>query len=129
MRRRNGTGAINGRGYVEHGSGGVRKLQHILVAERALGRPLPRRARVHHVDENRTNNEPTNLVICPDEAYHRLLHQRMRALAACGHAHWRSCSYCGRYSPPEDLYIRGTKQAWHRSCRNSHDRAIYTKGN
>lgn len=52
---------------------------HILVAEAALGKPLPPRAVVHHVNERRQDNWPTNLVICQDRAYHLLLHNRMRA--------------------------------------------------
>jgi len=31
---------------------------------------------VHHVDGNRSNNTPSNLVICPNDSYHSLLHAR-----------------------------------------------------
>lgn len=55
-------------------------LEHLLVAERALGRLLRGSEEVHHVDRNRANNDPGNLVICPDRAYHMLLHRRERAL-------------------------------------------------
>lgn len=59
-------------------------LEHILVAEKALGRFLPLGSPVHHVDGDRTNNAPSNLVVCEDAAYHNLLHRRMRALEASG---------------------------------------------
>jgi hypothetical protein len=61
----------NTRGYV---------YEHILVAESVLGHSLPAGAVVHHVDGNKHNNAPGNLVICEDDAYHRLLHTRMRRL-------------------------------------------------
>src|SRR3990167_9989532 len=61
-------------------STGKSKAIHILVAEKALGRPLPEGVEVHHHDENRQNNSNSNLVICQDVAYHRLLHVIMRVL-------------------------------------------------
>lgn len=64
--------------------GGRYILEHLLVAERALGRPLPRTVRVHHVNEIRTDNTPSNLVICENDAYHELLHVRARTLRAGG---------------------------------------------
>lgn len=57
--------------------------EHVVMAEKALGRPLPPGAEVHHMDRDRTNNNtksPWNLVICPDHAYHLLLHRRARML-------------------------------------------------
>jgi len=57
---------------------------HRTMAEDVLGRPLTTNERVHHVDENKSNNTPSNLVICPDEAYHRLLHVRQRVVDAGG---------------------------------------------
>lgn len=51
---------------------------HIVVAEKALGKRLPPGAIVHHVDEDKLNYAGTNLVICPNQAYHMLIHQRMR---------------------------------------------------
>ena len=58
--------------------------EHILIAERALGRYLPDGAEIHHVDENKRNNANRNLVICQDSAYHKLLHVRTRVLKAGG---------------------------------------------
>lgn len=76
-RRKKGTGGYSYGGViVVCGSG--KQYEHILIAEKALGRPLPPGAEVHHWDKDRWNNTPTNLVICPDHAYHMLIHKRMR---------------------------------------------------
>ena len=93
--------------------------EHIVIAEKILGKPLPLGAEIHHVDENRSNNTPSNLVICQSKAYHKLLHYRMRALKACGHAHWVKCEYCGIYDDPRNMYIRkGRAGGYHNYCVN-----------
>lgn len=98
------------RGYV---------YEHVVVAERALGRPLPAGAEVHHINENTADNRPANLVICPDHAYHALLHRRMRALAACGHVDWLRCQHCHEWGAPATMRVVGTRpyQAAHPNCR------------
>lgn len=55
-------------------------FEHIVIAEHALGRPLPPKACIHHVNEQKDDNRGANLVICQDNAYHRLLHKRIEAL-------------------------------------------------
>jgi hypothetical protein len=98
-------------------------LEHIPVAERALGRHLPERHPVHHVNEDPADNQPENLVICEDSAYHALLHQRARALRACGNPAWRICSLCKKYDAPENLYIHPTQNsARHRECYRAYRR-------
>ena len=54
--------------------------EHIFVAEKILGKPLPPKAVVHHINEDKTDNRPENLVICQDRTYHFLLHRRKKAL-------------------------------------------------
>ena len=97
--------------------------EHILVAEKALGKPLPKGAEVHHYGKKTDN---TKLVICQDRAYHMLLHQRMRALKACGHASWRKCGICKQYDKPENLYIY-KKIAYHEACQVVYGRAYREK--
>lgn len=69
------------------------KYEHILIAERALGKPLPKGAEVHHVNEDKRNNRPSNLVICQDRAYHALLHRRARVLRASGNPNTQRICY------------------------------------
>lgn len=74
-----GSGYITKDGYREYTIAGEKKLEHVLVAERALGGPLPPGAVVHHMNEDKLDNfTPFNLILCPDQAYHMLLHKRMR---------------------------------------------------
>lgn len=110
---------------------GFRVSPHVAIAEQALGKKLPFGAEVHHVDENPSNNEPSNLVVCPDAAYHKLLHQRQRAFDACGNYDWRKCHICKQYDDPANLWV-SRKKSHHRACdaaraavyRKSHSGAI-----
>jgi hypothetical protein len=88
--------------------------QHVLVAERALGRKLPAGAVVHHVDGNKSNNAGSNLVICQSHRYHMLLHVRMRVRDAGGDPN--TDVICGRcrqvkhrdmFSPAKGNYSTG----------------------
>ncbi|OPY83161.1 MAG: hypothetical protein A4E71_02916 [Smithella sp. PtaU1.Bin162] len=93
--------------------------EHIVIAENAFGKPLPIHAVIHHVDGNKANNSPSNLVICQDDNYHRFIHKRMRAYEACGHADWVKCTVCKQYDLPDNLYIRpGDGIGYHLKCRN-----------
>lgn len=75
---------------------------HRLRAARALGKPLPPKAVVHHADGSRRQDAP--LVICENAAYHRLLHARMRIVAAGGNPNTdRICSTCRAVKRLEDF--------------------------
>jgi len=107
----------HGDGYITINSNGRHRLEHIVVAENVIGITLPKEAVMHHVNHDRADNRPGNLVVCPNPAYHALIHSRERALDACGNADWRKCSFCGEYDKPGNLYIppnRGTIE--HRAC-------------
>ena len=97
--------------------------EHILIAEKALGKLLPKGAEVHHYGKRDDNMK---LVICQDHAYHTLLHMRMRALKACGHATWRKCRHCKQYDEPENLYIKG-RNVHHRVCRATYAKEYQKK--
>jgi hypothetical protein len=81
------------KGYKTTGSRGENQRVHRVRAERALGRPLPPRAVVHHADGSIRADAP--LVICQDQAYHRLLHYRMRIQRAGGNPNTEKiCTGC-----------------------------------
>lgn len=120
-----GTGNINKGGYRTFRINGKLVYEHRLVAERALGRSLKPGEVVHHVNGDGADNRPENLVICPNQKYHHLLHKRQEALDACGNPDWRKCSICKRYDSPDSLYIsEGEKHIYHLDCmkeyRKSH---------
>jgi len=100
--------------------------EHILIAEKALGKSLPLGAVIHHGNGNGTDNIGSNLVICENHAYHNLLHQRTRALKACGHASWRKCRFCQQYGDPKNLKKTGNS-FYHRDCRCAFRRERYRR--
>jgi hypothetical protein len=124
-RRLNGSGNINADGYVDIMRDGRRTYEHITVAEKALGKRLPERAIVHHANEAKWDNRPGNLVVCPDEAYHRLLHMRMTARDVCGNPNWRKCWICGKYDDP--AFLRGKRQLEHVECGRAYGRLRYQR--
>ncbi|MGA2159822.1 MAG: hypothetical protein ABSG90_11475 [Dehalococcoidia bacterium] len=87
--------------------------KHIILAEKALGKPLPLKAEVHHYNGTK-NSGP--LVLCQDRKYHMLLHQRMRALKACGNASWLKCWICKEYDDPGKLYLPEKASPRHPDC-------------
>jgi HNH endonuclease len=76
-----GEGHINDQGYKLITINGIAIREHVFLAEKALGRPLPKGVIVHHLNEDKLDNYTAlNLIICPDVAYHKLLHKRGREL-------------------------------------------------
>jgi hypothetical protein len=77
---------VDPRGYVlvrvgkEHPLADVRgyAYEHRLVAQNDIDRPLTSRDQVHHRDEVKSNNEPTNLKVEPSMAHHRAEHRSAR---------------------------------------------------
>ena len=116
-RNENGTGSIRADGYVRVGINNRSKLMHVLIAEKALGKQLTLKAIVHHVDGNPTNNENKNLVICPNAAYHFLLHRRQEAMKACGDPNMLKCSFCHAWDSPEKI-TTCRRHYFHKKCRN-----------
>lgn len=93
-------------GYVILTPIGSEKIaEHVAVAEKALGKKLPRGAVVHHVDENRSNNSPQNLVICESPRYHSLIHTRMLVAKAGGNpVTEKKCTRCKSIKPRAEFY-------------------------
>lgn len=90
-------------------------FEHILVAESMLGRPLEPEEVVHHYGEKTDNSK---IIVCKDRAQHNMLHQRKRALEACGNEEWRKCKYCKKWDHPEHLVIG--KSSYHIDCQKKY---------
>jgi hypothetical protein len=117
-----GSGCIHVCGYRVICFGYRRYYEHVMIAERALGHKLPKGAEVHHVNGIKSDNAPSNLVICPNRTYHMLLHIRAAAIDACGNPEWRSCLYCGKHDAIENLRPHGILW-YHKPCAAAYQRA------
>jgi len=115
MVKRRGHPRANAQGYVR---------EHLLIVERALGKPVPRSAVVHHINGTEGDNRPCNLVLCNDQAYHLMIEARQRALAGSGNANWLRCSLCKSWDDPANLRVRPDRnmEAVHPSCNAEYHR-------
>ena len=125
QRAPNGSGCVSNGGYRVIHKTGRQVTQSRLIVERVLGRPLAPKTQVHHVSKNKTDNNNNNLVVCLDQAYHKLLHRRTEALEACGNANWRKCQHCQQWDAPFNLVIDRMNKSFHRVCHNTKAREHY----
>lgn len=102
-------------GYLFKTVGGKTRYLHIEAAERALGKPIPKGAEVHHINGNPSDNRNSNLVICQDHQYHSLLHMRTEALDVTGNPNLRLCCVCQIYDNPNRMRSSG-KRVYHANC-------------
>jgi HNH endonuclease len=93
--------------------------EHILVMEKALGRPIETTEAVHHIDQNRANNYVGNLMVFKTHAQHLAYHKRLIVFEVCGHYDWRYCPFCERYDAVEKLKSYG-KGFFHEPCRKAY---------
>ena len=57
--------------------------EHVLVAEKKLGRYLTAEEVVHHIDHNRSNNNPDNLMIFKTKKDHSIFHMNEEDFTLC----------------------------------------------
>lgn len=79
-------------------------LEHILVAEAMLGRPLAEGEEVHHLNGDRADNRPENLEVHSSHSEHWALHlpirpKRQHGVCACGRPETTAgrCERCYAY--------------------------------
>lgn len=103
-RNENGMGGVNSAGYRVLGIKNERVYEHILIAEKALGKPLPPKAVVHHISGIPDDNYGwMKLVICPDQAYHLLVHRLMREKSISFRDGWPNGPVGSKPTEPEPL--------------------------
>jgi len=121
LRRANGDGEIrNNHFYISRNNKQVG--EHIVIAERVLGRSLKKGIIVHHVNENGMDNRNENLVIC-DRGLHNIIHGRMKAMKATGDPHKKPCRYCKQYDDAKNLTKNGTSH-YHKTCNTAYYRRL-----
>lgn len=104
-------GRINQRGYImikawNHPRANKNNYvwEHVLIAEKVLGRFLPAGAVVHHVNGIQSDNRNSNLLICENNAYHMFLHSRLRILDAGGDPDSHAiCTHCHQLKVLDDF--------------------------
>ena len=60
------------------------RRQSYEVAAICLGYPVPQGYVIHHLDENKENNDPANLILFPSQKIHALFHQKVIRLQRAG---------------------------------------------
>ncbi len=104
--------------------------EHVVIAERIIGKHLPDGAVVHHVNRNPVDNRPSNLVICENNSYHMHLHSRQRVVdAGCDPLTHKHCTMCKEIRPRSGFYknhIRydGLNQACNRCVSDAQKKRV-----
>jgi hypothetical protein len=97
-------------------------FDHVLAAEKALGKALPPEAQVHHFPDIK---DWEHLIICENQFYHNILEVRYRALKTCGKVNWKKCRYCNQWDDPKNMFAEKRdvhQKFFHRSCHAEYGR-------
>lgn len=110
-------------GYVLVQTENGRELEHRVVAEKMLGRPLRPDEIVHHINGKRDDNRPENLRVLSGHEEHVNVHMHeRRSQYPDGH---KLCPKCGAVKPFSDFHKNKTKRnGLNSSCKLCHNDQI-----
>lgn len=101
-------------------------LEHRVVMAKVLGRPLLDTEVIHHIDGDKTNNEPSNLYIFASASEH-IAHERAQRPQRLPDGVWShkydSCTICGTTKRPHAAHgqcDRCRGRLWQRARRIKH---------
>jgi len=100
--------------------------RHCVNMMNAIGRVLTSCEQVHHIDEDRSNDDMDNLMLFPNQSTHKLFHRRLDAYKAIGNPDARKCKHCKEWDIESNLMIKGN-EAKHRDCYNKYQREYMLK--
>ena len=114
----------DGQGYINSSEvlpSGRREREHRVVVASVIGRRLPDRAVVHHVNDTGSDNRPGNLVALQNQSEHVALHYRRTILRAGGRPFLDSiCGQCSQVKPLTEFV--GGRKGWCKPCHASYER-------
>jgi len=58
-------------------------FEHIIIAEKKLNRSLKSPEECHHIDKNPLNNNPENILVCPNHYIHMQFHRGRKSVSKC----------------------------------------------
>ena len=115
----------NNRGYI---------YEHVFIAEQILGRKLTDDEVVHHIDHNRKNNSPDNLMIFASDADHTLYHKGYQAWSTDGliwhtakNSTYKQCKECGRIYTKYSSLIEHSEYCCEKCLRQAQNRQTTEK--
>lgn len=95
-----------------------------MIAEKTIGKILPLSAIFHHIDCAKGQINSNGIIVCQNRAYHRLLHKRINAYKASGHANWLKCPYCRKHDDPQNMRMKNLASGYlvgiHNECQNAY---------
>lgn len=115
---------INPKGYRRNSRTG--KFEHIEVWERHHGRPVPDGHQIHHIDGDKLNNDPSNLLaVTPTE--HKRIHSGCKLVDGIW---WKPCSICHELKPIDVKHWYISKEGWplYGRCRRCHVDKVLERG-
>lgn len=116
-----GSGCLRPSGYVYIQKNKRRVAEHVLIMEKIVGVKLPIGAKVHHINEDRSDNRPENIYLCKDEAEHHLVHIKLNAVKNGYPQHYRKCGYCKKHDDPCNMKVTGNSYR-HAACKREYDK-------
>ena len=110
-------------GYVLIQTNNGRELEHLIVAEKMIGRKLTKDEIVHHINGKRDDNRPENLRVLSGHEKHVDVHtSKRREKYPDG---FKSCPKCGVIKPFSDFHKNKSKSnGMNSNCKICHNNQI-----